>query len=704
MINGYPKDSNITILDTMYINPYKNQDGKWEKDKLVITYIDCDTNEKKCQLIEEPDYEYFKLKDNVQKQDHVELFTDINNVEPVKVPYNKLDKHLAETTGNTEFFYDNIRNGNRYENKKVHIMDTGIFNSDMNIEDHYRYRFNKLYQNNIIPVKKAFLDIEADTINMKGDFPEMGECPVNAVTYIDINKNKCYTFLLRNQDNPLIQEFEDSLGPELFEELREFIYTNVGGIKKAKKYGIDKLDFQMLFYDDELKLIHDLFTLINQNEPDFLLAWNMAFDIPYMMARLSSYYGCPPEEIMCHPDFPIKVARYYIDERNLNDLPERGDFATIGSKTVYLDQMIHFMSRRKGTVFDSAKLDYIGEITVGVKKLDYSHITTNIAELPWKDYKTFVFYNIMDVIVQVCIEAKVGDIDYIFAKAISNNTRYQKVHRQTVYLVNRATQSFYDNGYIIGNNANKFNPKPETKFPGALVGDPTHNSDYSKMKINGYAINNIHGNKIFVEDICVDWVKEALRIKYADKIVNNKLDIRYLSREDRLIVEGVPINICENMIDLDYSSLYPSVERQNNMAPNTQIGRIVIDHNVHNKENPYNYEAYVGGGQFIEDFVSQNYIEFCERWLHLAGFEDMISDIIEYFSSIIHLPQIHRFNRNGNINVVTMTERNVKTQVVSFNEKGFKTKVVSKKIPIIDFTDLRNQVVNDNMSYAFRKE
>ena len=115
---------------------------------------------------------------------------------------------------------------------------------------------------------------------------------------------------------------------------------------------------------------------------------------------------------------------------------------------------------------------------------------------------------------------------------------------------------------------------------------------------------------------------------------------------------------------------------------------------------PY-YELY---GQFIEDFVSQNYIEFCERWLHLAGFEDMINDIIEYFSSIIHLPQIHRFNRNGNINVVTMTERNVKTQVVSFNEKGFKTKVVSKKIPIIDFTDLRNQVVNDNMSYAFRKE
>lgn len=466
MITGYPQEADITIMNTLYLRPQKNEKGKYGKDNLLITYKDNRLNKKKFELIQEPDYEYFKLKDNIIKQDYNELFTDKDNVVPVRVPYKDLEKHLAEQSGLIDEYYDNIRNGNPRANQKVHILDTSVFNSDMNIEDHYRYRFNKLYKNDITSISKAYLDIEADTINMMGDFPEMGECPINAVTYIDINKNVSYTFLLRNQDNPLIQEFEDSLGPDLFKELKEFVEYNVGGVKKAKKYGIDSLDYQFLFYDDELKMLHDLFILINTNEPDFLLAWNMAFDIPYIMARLENYYGCPASNIMCHPDAPIKVARYYIDERNKNDLPERGDFASIASKTIYLDQMIHFMSRRKGTNFDSAKLDYIGEITVGVNKLDYSHITTNIAELPWKDYKTFVFYNIMDVIVQVCIEAKVQDIDYIFAKAISNNTRYQKVHRQTIFLVNRATQSFYDNGYIIGNNANKFNTKPDTKFPG----------------------------------------------------------------------------------------------------------------------------------------------------------------------------------------------------------------------------------------------
>lgn len=701
MITGYPADSNITILDTMYLYGSKQENGKYSKDNIIITYIDCDTREKKCELITEPDYEYFRLKDNVAKKGYNEFFAPIDNVESVRVPFNSLEKHLAEVTGNDKLFYDNIRSGNRYANKQMHILDTSIFNSDMNIEDHYRYRFNKTYKNDLLPIRKGFFDIEADTINMAGDFPEPGECPINAITYIDIYKNKCYTFLLRNIDNPQIQEFEDSLQHGLFDELKEFVINHIGGPKKAWKYGIDKLDYQIYFYDDEIKLIHDFFLLVNQNEPDFMLAWNMAFDIPYMIARLEEYYRIPASEIMCHPDFPVKIAKYYVDTRNQNDLAERGDFATIGAKTVYLDQMIHFMSRRKGTNFDSAKLDYIGEITVGVKKYDYSHITTNIAELPWKDYKTFVFYNIMDVIVQVCIEAKVQDIDYIFAKALSNNTRYQKVHRQTVFLVNRATQSFYDNGYIIGNNANKWNPKPDTKFPGALVGNPLNNSDYSKMKINGYATENIIGNKLKVDEVTLTWLKDMLMDKYSNFIINNKLDLRYLSDEDRRLIEGTPINICNNMIDLDFSSLYPSTEREYNMSPNTQIGRIIIDQKVHDKENPYNYEAYVSGGQFCEDLTSCNWLEFCERWLHFAGFKNLIKDIKEYFSTKVYLPRLFAYNRNGNMNVVNRVEKGIKRKVVTINDKGFKEKVVTFKVPERDYTDLKNSVIDNNMKRSW---
>ena len=66
-----------------------------------------------------------------------------------------------------------------------------------------------------------------------------------------------------------------------------------------------------------------------------------------------------------------------------------------------------------------------------------------------------------DVIVQWCIEHKTGDIDYVFNKSIMNSTQYAKVHRQTVYLANRATMYFRNKGFIIGNNINKYNDLSE---------------------------------------------------------------------------------------------------------------------------------------------------------------------------------------------------------------------------------------------------
>ena len=91
----------------------------------------------------------------------------------------------------------------------------------------------------------------------------------------------------------------------------------------------------------------------------------------------------------------------------------------------------------------------------------------------------------MDVIVQVCIENKTADIDYIFSKCVANNTRLQKGHRQTVYLANRGIYEFYKNGFIMGNNVNKFNEKPDSKYFGAYVSSPDMITDDSKMKING---------------------------------------------------------------------------------------------------------------------------------------------------------------------------------------------------------------------------
>ena len=608
MIAGYKDGSD---LDTFYQRSEKLSDGKYSKDFISILYKDNVTGKKNHQVIEEPDYEYYLANDGIYL-DYNLFFIPEKDVTKKVCKYKRLARDIAESTGNMDFFNNNISNGNYRANEMLHTIPR-VFNSDMEINDHYRFRFDKIYQNPTPNITKAYFDIETDTINMRGDFPEYGECPINAISYIF--QGRIRSFLLRNPNNPLIEKFEKSIGPALFKELQEFIIENVGGIERARKFKLDKLQVEFLFYDHEIELIEDLFKTVNQQEPDYLLAWNMAFDVPYIIERLYEL-GYNPKDIMCHPSFKEheKVAQYYIDERHKNEYSLRGDRYTISAHTVYLDQLIHFASRRKGqAAFPDFKLDTAGSIIAKVRKLNYSHITTNISKLPYLDYKTFVFYNIMDTIVQYCIEEEVQDINYVCGKCIVNNTRYDKAHRQTVYLTNRATKEFAKRGFIIGNNVNKFNPPkgssdteldPENvkdddekyeKYAGAIVTDPRNNSSFSKL-------NNL----------------------------------------------GQILNIMDNLVDFDFKSLYPSIAREHNMAPNTQIGKIMINEQVHPLENPFNNPKYDRGGQFIEDLTSQNIVSFCSRWLGFPGFKEWLKDL-EYYYTHIEMPRFRLYPKSNKI-------------------------------------------------------
>jgi DNA polymerase elongation subunit (family B) len=573
-IKGYNDGSNITILNTIYHRAQKDENGKYGNSSIDIIFKDLDTNEKKVYTILKPPYTYYMVNEGVPV-DYNKMFIEKSQVHPITCKYADIKKSIAFHTGNTDFFYDNINTGNYRENDRLFAIPS-VFNADMNIEDYYRWLFDRTYRNEPFIPEIFYFDIEVDSINMKGDFPEPGECPVNAITIIDSVNYKIYTLLLENYNNPLIDEFKKT--KNLIQELKDFVKDKVGGWKKEKLYNLDKYSYSISFYDEEINLISVMFKIINNAKPDFALAWNIAFDLPYLIARIQ-ILGYDPASIICHEDFEVKECVYNIDTR-ANKFEERGDYACISCYTVYIDQLITFASRRKGQrAVSSFKLDYIGDKIAGVRKLDYSHITTNISELPYKDYKTFVFYNIMDTIVQLCIEHKVGDIDFIYNKSLNVNTRYSKIHRQTTYLINRAIKDFWDMGYVMGNNNNKANQK--VGFAGAFVADPLLVSDKPKLKVN-----------------------------------------------------GMPINLYDNLNDFDYKALYPSIIDENNMAPNTQDGKILIPEKIDEKENRFNNDYFNRSVWFVEDLVCHDRLNFCERYLHLAGYEKMYDDILEYFSVI----------------------------------------------------------------------
>lgn len=573
-IPGYNIGDNISLLNVIYYKPIKDPEtDKYGDDSIDIIYKDMNTGEKKVYHEEGVMYTFF-LGDPKKYTTNV-MFAPKEDVEPISVPYSSLKLTIAGMIGKKDVYYDNIMSG-EYRANDALLQLPYIFNADMHIEDLYRTWFDRMYKNEPYTPTKLYFDIEVDGIELNGGFPAPGQCPVNAITLVDDYNKKVYTLLLENYNNPLIEEFKQT--KNLIPELKAFIQDAVGGWKQEKRYGLDQFDYKIVFFAEEIELIKTAFNIINAIKPDFALAWNIAFDLPYLIQRIINL-GHNPSSIICHPDFVRKDCWYVVDTR-ADKFEERGDAAHISCYTVYLDQLITFASRRKGQrALSSFKLDYIGDKIAQVRKLDYSHITTRIDKLPYLDYHTFVFYNIMDTIVQLCVEHKVGDVDFVYAKSMSTNTRYSKVHRQTTYLINRGIKDFWDMGYVMGSNVNKGNSK--VGFAGAFVADPLNVSPVPKLKINDSSVM-----------------------------------------------------VCDNCDDFDYKALYPSIIDENNMAPNTQYGKVIIQEQIDPKENRFNNNYFDRSVWFIEDLVSHDRLTFCKRYLHLAGFTEMYHDIINYFTKV----------------------------------------------------------------------
>ena len=491
LLKKYPAGSDITLMNCFYQFRQRDEMGNYKDDFLVMVIKDNTTGKKEHFVFKNPKYKFYILKEGIEAN-YNKLFIEQDKLVEYEVEYKKLEKTIAKLLGREADYNDALSLGDKQSIRKLHA-DPRVFNSDQSIEDKYRHEFSKYYPNNVGKINKAFFDIEVDGRYITTDFPEpeLAEAPVNAISLFDERTNRVVTLLLNDPRNPLIGAFIREYNSGIFkeEDIRNFVKNAVGGYKKFVKNKLENTQFDLVFMDNELELITTFFQLVVKLDPDFIEGWNSSgFDTNYLIHRIINLGG-DPAEVMSDPSWDLNYYKLYIDERNINDFAERGDYFNVASNTVWMDQMIQFCSRRKAKMgsFASFKLDDIGQLTAGVKKLDYSHITTNLTELPYLDYKTFVLYNIMDTVVQKCIENKAQDLEYIFAKCIMNDTSYKKGHRQTVYLINRMTKEWFKLGYIIGNNINKWNEKPP-KFAGALVGDPLKTSDYSKIKLDGSPI------------------------------------------------------------------------------------------------------------------------------------------------------------------------------------------------------------------------
>lgn len=283
-----------------------------------------------------------------------------------------------------EFFYENssgnfktlfgtkatrviCKSYKEFSQKVNRLKKNGIrtFESDISIENKI---LEKYYRNTEIPeLNVGFFDIEVE-FNEEHGFAEP-ENPVNkiiAISLFNLYENKNITFTLypptltREEAEKELEGLENTYIFETEEELLEAFLDSIEDI-------------------------------------DVLSGWNSTkYDIPYIVGRIKLLFGEEKTKLLCLKEFDCYPQRRIFTQFNK-------EFITYDIRgRLHIDYLELYMKHSMSEV-QSYKLDYIGEIEVGERKVPYDG---TLDDLYKKDFRKFIEYSKQDVNILYKIDKK----------------------------------------------------------------------------------------------------------------------------------------------------------------------------------------------------------------------------------------------------------------------------------------------------------
>lgn len=499
---------------------YAKRGGRDKRDDKLVLILKDSKGQKVRKVVNGTKITYYISKEEywderLSQEIPTEKYIPKDQVYPVKTKYSELYSSIIDELDDkslTSYYRSVLSSGENINMKlrKIHL-DNRLHGTDVNIEDYYIGKWLKKHpsEDNYYGLTKVFFDIEVDSSMIKG-FPEPEEaiCPVNAISLVDPNRKVINEYLLAYPDN---------------ESYRKFIKKKKKFKERIKeKYG-NEFEVKIFIFDEEIELIAKFFDYINKWKPDFASAWNMDFDIPYLVTRCGTL-GYEATEICCPEEIPNdeKVCTFRID-KDSTDPAEKHSTYRISSYTNYIDEMSLYANITKPLgKKESYSLDFIGEEETGMRK---EEVTDNMKTFHLVDYERFVEYSIQDSVMLSKIEEKTSHMDLLYGIAMITRTKVQNALKKTVSIANMISYYADDRGLVKSNNRSKLYDKPDGKIPGAFVAN-SNNIDHVGVAIAG-----------------------AL---------------------SRFIFECVT--------DLDLASLYPSIIRAFNLSLDTFIGYLEMNH------------------------------------------------------------------------------------------------------------------------------
>jgi DNA polymerase elongation subunit (family B) len=271
-------------------------------------------------------------------------------------------------------------------------------------------------------------------------------------------------------------------------------------------------------YNNESDLLSGFLDKWYQLDPTIVTGWNsMFFDIPYLYYRISKVLGKTVAETLS-PIKKIKITPY-------SEQP-----VSIGG-IAHLDYMLlfkKFITKQEPTY----RLGDIGTKYVKLGKIEYNG---SLDKLFREDVDKFINYNVRDVEIIVELEKKLKFIELTITICHLCHTDYEQIYLSTM-LNEGAVLTYLKRKGIVSPN------KPTTMNP-ALKDLSVKKAkwEYEQGNITKEELEEI----IFLAEYAGGYLKDPIPGLY------------------------------EWVIDLDFTSLYPSIIRSLNMGIETLVGRVV---------------------------------------------------------------------------------------------------------------------------------
>ena len=222
--------------------------------------------------------------------------------------------------------------------------------------------------------------------------------------------------------------------------------------KRLESYTKDEQVVEI--YETEYEMLNKFFQKYLEIRPTIISGWNSEFfDIPYLYNRAVRVLGPEVANLLS----PISQVIY-------SEYKKKHTIAGVSSLD-YLQLYRQFTFTQQS----SYRLDYIGEIEVGMKKVDYEGTLNDLYD---NDLQTFIDYNIRDVKILVELDKKLDFIEVARGIAHLGHVPYEDINMSSRWLEGAILVYLKKIGVVAPNKPPRPKKFSDDKFTGAYVQEP----------------------------------------------------------------------------------------------------------------------------------------------------------------------------------------------------------------------------------------